>query len=141
MDIARASCMLCAFAPFVIKVYISTVFEFLLKKMCEHKSSNRYYSKIAKEVAKKHYPWKCNRADKNCKGHLLVHHKNRDKSNNTPKNLEVLCAHHHTKEHTKEFGEKGRQVREAKIALEEVFRKARRILYADKVKRYDPPED
>ncbi len=50
-----------------------------------------------REVAFKHYPKVCSRCgyDK----YVIVHHKDRDRSNNSIENLEVLCPNCHALEH------------------------------------------
>jgi 5-methylcytosine-specific restriction endonuclease McrA len=53
-----------------------------------------------REVAFRHHPSKCNRCgyDEHV-GILKVHHRNRDRSNSDPENLEILCPNCHDLEH------------------------------------------
>jgi hypothetical protein len=53
-----------------------------------------------RDIAFKYYPQKCMRCgyDANLAA-IIVHHKDRDRTNNTPENLEVLCCNCHAIEH------------------------------------------
>jgi ribosomal protein L37E len=53
-----------------------------------------------REVARKHHPLKCNRCGYDeLPGILRVHHKDRDRTNSDPKNLEILCPNCHEIDH------------------------------------------
>jgi hypothetical protein len=53
-----------------------------------------------REVARKHHPKKCNRCGyEELPGILRVHHKDRDRSNSDPENLEILCPNCHEIDH------------------------------------------
>lgn len=53
-----------------------------------------------REIARRHHDNRCGRCqyDKEL-GILLVHHKDRDRSNNSPENLEILCPNCHAIDH------------------------------------------
>lgn len=55
--------------------------------------SRKYYSRFQKK--------KCNRCP--ARSDLLVHHKDRNRRNNAPSNLETLCRPCHTREHKVEM--------------------------------------
>jgi ribosomal protein S27AE len=61
-----------------------------------HKDGRSSY----RAIAFRHYPAKCNRCeyDKHV-GILRVHHRNRNRTNNDPSNLEILCPNCHEVEH------------------------------------------
>lgn len=53
-----------------------------------------------REIARRAYPKVCNRCGYNeYPGILRVHHRNRDRKNNKPDNLEILCPNCHEAEH------------------------------------------
>lgn len=53
-----------------------------------------------RDIAYRHHPRKCNRCGFDEHVEILtVHHRDRNKSNNNPKNLEVLCPNCHDWEH------------------------------------------
>lgn len=52
-----------------------------------------------RKIAFRHYNHECNRCGYSIYEALEVHHIDRDRSNNDPSNLEILCANCHTLEH------------------------------------------
>ena len=48
--------------------------------------------------------FKCQKRGCNSTANLDVHHKDKNRKNNKPKNLTVLCRYHHLKEHGKDNG-------------------------------------
>jgi hypothetical protein len=53
-----------------------------------------------REIARRHYPLKCNRCGYDeYVGILKVHHRDRNRSNSDPNNLEILCPNCHDLDH------------------------------------------
>lgn len=65
-----------------------------------HPSHFNNGSSVYRDIAFREYPHKCNRCDydENTLA-LIVHHKDRDRSNNSLSNLEIICANCHLIEH------------------------------------------